>query len=395
MLPQGDAPRLLAIIGLALALSYAVFLTACIVEGYWLIDRHGHGIGNDFVHLWATGRLVLGGHPAAAYDPDLQRQAQAIAIGRPFEGDEYWPYPPTFMFAAALIATIPYVPASAAWIVATGAGYVAAIRCILGGRLGLLFACGFPGALWTIMAGQSGFLSAGLIAGTLGLMERHPVFAGCCLGLLTYKPQFGLLFPLVLAVGGRWRVIIAATLMALILVGASWLAFGAGTWEAFVHSLTTVSQRTLSQGLSGWYSLQTIFALVRALGGSERLAWVIQSASALGIAVALCVLWRSRVPFDLKAGALSVGGLLATPYLFFYDLVLLAVPTAFFLRFALTNGFRRSECVLLPISGALILSYPLAPTQVGLAAILIVAFLIGHRAMLCVRSGAAHSEQVG
>jgi hypothetical protein len=25
-------------------------------------------------------------------------------------------------------------------------------------------------------------------------MEREPVLAGCCLGLLTYKPQFGVLF---------------------------------------------------------------------------------------------------------------------------------------------------------------------------------------------------------
>jgi arabinofuranan 3-O-arabinosyltransferase len=388
MLPQGYAQRLLTIISLALALSYAAFLAGCIVKGYWLIDQQGRGIGNDFVHLWATGRLVLEGHPAGAYDADLQRQAQSIAIGRPFDGDEYWPYPPTFLFGAALIASIPFMPASATWFVVTATGYVAAIRGILGGRLGVLFACGFPGALWTIMAGQNGFLSAGLIAGSLGLMERHPVFAGCCLGLLTYKPQFGLLFPLVLAVGGRWRVIVAATAVALILAGASWLAFGAGTWGAFAHSLTTVSQRTLSQGLSGWNSLQTIFAFVRALGGGETLAWVIQGVVALGIAIALCALWRSGVPFELKAGALAVGGLLATPYLFFYDLVLLAVPTAFFLRFAMSNGFRRSECVLLLISGALILSYPLMTTQVGLAAILIIAFLIGHRAMLCVKSGA-------
>ena len=73
--------------------------------------------------------------------------------------------------------------------------FVAAMATILGGRTGLLVACGFPAATWNVTAGQNGFLTAALIGGTLGLMERRTALAGVCLGLLTYKPQFGLLFP--------------------------------------------------------------------------------------------------------------------------------------------------------------------------------------------------------
>jgi hypothetical protein len=72
---------------------------------------------------------------------------------------------------------------------------------------------------------------------------------------------------------------------------------------------------------------------------------------------------------------------LATPYLFVYDLVLLAVPVAFLVRFALSRGFLASELVLLPVVCALLLSYLVVPVQVGLAAALIVAALIGRRAM--------------
>ena len=53
-------------------------------------------------------------------------------------------------------------------------------------------------------AGQNGFLTAALIGGALGLLERRPALAGICLGLLTYKPQFGLLFPFVLIADRRW-----------------------------------------------------------------------------------------------------------------------------------------------------------------------------------------------
>jgi arabinofuranan 3-O-arabinosyltransferase len=376
----GDASRLVASVGLALALSYAVFLAGSFVQGYWLIDQHGYGIGNDFVNLWAAGHLTLEGHPAAAYDWDLQRQAQIVGVGHPFDGDGAWPYPPPFLFAAALLASIPYIAASASWLIATASAYVLAVRNILGGRTGLLFACGFPGALWNVTAGQSGFLSAALLAGALASIERHPIFAGCCLGLLTYKPHLGLLFPLVLAVAARWRVIIAATATALMLAAASWLVFGSDTWQAFAHALSAVNQRTLADGGAGWNKLQTIYGLVRTLGGGDALAWTAQGVTTFGIAAWLCALWRTRTPFDLRVAALGVGALLATPYLFIYDTVVLAVPTAFFLRFALAHGLSRREGALLVIAGALILSYLHITAQVGLAATLIVAFLIAHRA---------------
>ena len=101
----------------------------------------------------------------------------------------------------------------------------------------------------------------------------------------------------------------------------------------------------LGEGRADWSRLQSLFGLVRAHGGSEPLAW-----AAAGDRLALargrrrCVwLWRSRAPFELKAAALAAGALLATPYVYMYDLVVLAVAVAFLLRFALTRGFAASE----------------------------------------------------
>lgn len=374
-----DPRRLIAVVGLAVLLSELVFLGGAFFQGFFITDRAGHGIANDFVNLWAAGRLVLDGHAAAAYDWTIHRQVQESAVGHAFAGEYRWHYPPPFLFAAALAATLPYVPAGIAWLVATGAAYAAAIRGIVGERAGWLLALGFPGAIWNVTAGQNGFLTAALIGGALGLLERDPVLAGCCLGLLTYKPQLGVLFPLVLAATGRWRAFASAAAVAAMMAALSWLAFGSAPWLAMAQTVSTANQLVLTDGGVGWNKLQSVFGLVRALGGGESLAWMIQGSIAIAVAVTLTVMWRSDAPFCLKAAALAVGAVLVTPYVFAYDLVVLAVPVAFLLRFGLARGFLRFEALALAAAGALLLSYIVATTQVGLAASLIVALLVARR----------------
>jgi hypothetical protein len=311
----------------------------------------------------------------------MHRQVQEAAVGHAFEGAYRWHYPPPFLFAAALAAVLPFIPAGLAWLGVTGALYAAAIRGIVGDRVGWLFALGFPGALWNVTAGQSGFLTTALIGGALGLMERQPVLAGCCLGLLTYKPQLGVLFPLVLVATGRWRVFVAAAATAIALAALSWLAFGSAPWLAMMQTLSTANQLVLTDGGMGWGKLQSAFGLVRALGGGETLAWIVQGGLAVAIAAALVWFWRSDAPFELKAAALAVGTVLVTPYVFAYDLVVLAVPVAFLLRIGLAHGFKRREAYALAAAGALLLIYIVATTQVGLTASLIVALLVGWRAL--------------
>jgi len=63
-----------------------------------------------------------------------------------------------------------------------------------------------------------------------------------------------------------------------------------------------------------------VYGFIRAYGGSESLAWTVQIAFGVALAAGLVGLWRSRAPFDLKAAALAVGALLATSYLYMYDL---------------------------------------------------------------------------
>ena len=373
-----------------MALGYLIVLGGSYLQGHFLTDPQGRPIANDFVNVWAAGRLARDGAAPAAYDWTLHRAAEVRAVGYDFDGYYGWHYPPPAFFFAAALATLPYLVAAVIWLVTTLAAYAAAIAGILGLRTGVLFAFGFPAAIWNVTAGQNGFLTAALIGGTLGLLERHPALAGICLGLLTYKPQFGLLFPIVLIADRRWLTIAVATLTAIALAALSWLAFGSASWEAFAHWAPLSSRALIDEGALDWYRLQSVFALVRAHGGSETLAWTVQGALSLLLAVGLVWLWKSRGAYELKAAALAAGALLATPYLFMYDLVVLAVAVAFLLRLALAREFLTGiEIAALAAAGALILIYPYVQTHVGLAAVVIVMVLVVHRASTKARTSSA------
>ena len=376
-----DPRHSLELAGFAMAFGYAVFLALCVLEGYWLIDGAGQIIANDFVAVWSGGALVLDGHPASAYDWTLHRVVEVAAVGHDFEGYYGWHYPPTFLFAAAALAGLPYLAAEVFWLAATLPAYLAAVRAVLGERIGILLACAFPGVIWNVTAGQNGFLTAALIGGILANLTRRPVVAGIALGLLTYKPQFGLLFPLVLAFDGRWRVIAVAVMTAAILVAASLAAFGSGSWHAFFEWMPVTSAAVFGEGRAGLNKLQSLFGVVRWLGGSMTAAWIAQGALIAGAAVALIILNRQRVPAEVKAAALGVAALLATPYLYIYDFPVLAIPLAFLLRLGLRDGFLGHELAAMAAACALVLVFPVFAVPTGFVAALLVAALVARRAV--------------
>jgi hypothetical protein len=329
-----------------LALSVLVF-TGWIVVSDGLIDRTGQPIGTDFSNVYAAGSLTWQGRAADAYAPALQHAAEkAVFDGRevPFYG---WHYPPFFFAIAFLVAALPYAGGLALWLVASFAAYHAAIRAILPRRETLLVAAAFPAVLVNVGHGQNGFLTAALLGGALHWLDRRPWLAGVLIGLLAYKPQFGVLIPIALLAGGRWRTIGAAALTVAALVGISFAMLGSGIWHAFADSMNFTQTVVLEQGGTGWQKIQSIFSAVRALGANVPTAYAAQGMLLALLAASLAWLWHSDAAFELKAAALALASLLATPYVLDYDFVVLAVAIAFFVRHALNNGFRDFEISLL------------------------------------------------
>jgi hypothetical protein len=117
------------------------------------------------------------------------------------------------------------------------------------------------------------------------------------------------------------------------------------------------------------------------LGGSEALAAAAQFILSAAAALLLVVMWRTNLPFELKAAALCCGVLLATPYVFLYDFVLLAVAIAFLVRLGEQTGFLSGELPGIGAAGLLILLFPIITAPVGFAAAVVIALLVARRSL--------------
>jgi hypothetical protein len=378
--PAGVPRALFNVCFVLLVINVSLFPAAYFSHA-WIYDEHGLGVPTDFVNVWAAGRMVLDGHPALAYDWDLQKQVELALLRQDFIGYFAWHYPPPFLFVATILASLPYSVAFIGWVSISILPYLAVMRAIVGRSFGLVLAVAFPMVLNNALVGQNGFLTAALIGGTLYLLPTRPVLSGICLGLLTYKPQYGLLFPLVLIAASEWTVFFSAGITAVALAFASWLIFGTESWQAFFHWMPMFSQAFLSEGKATWWKLQSVLSLVRYFGGSEWLAWSCQWIVSGAVAVVLVVMWRSRqVRYSLKASSLAIGTMLITPYLFMYDMMVLAIPVAWLVRLGLASGFRAYELPGLACALALILCFTFWGIPTGLGATLIVGALVLRRA---------------
>lgn len=340
-----ERARLVALALLATALIAIVWL---IGTSDGLNDRLNRPLGTDFASFYAAGTLVRDGLAAFAYDPAVHfAREQAIFGG----ATQYYAfqYPPVFLLVSAALAQLPYLPALVVWQAATLVLYVLAIRAIVSagghsplqgqaGPVWLLLALAYPAVFINLGHGQNGFLTAALFAGALAILDRRPLAAGVLIGLMIYKPQFGLMIPLVLAVTGRWRTVAAAGLTVAALIAVSLLVAGVDTWRAFMASTSFTRETLLEQGDVGFFKMQSVFAWVRMWGGPVALAYIVQGAVTLATAAALAALWLGKARYPIKAAALLIGTLLATPFSLDYDLMLVAPAIAFLAVDAMQRG---------------------------------------------------------
>lgn len=369
-------------------LAYGATLGLLFGKG-WIIDAGAPAV-TDFLPVHVAGRLALAGQGAAAYDWRAFHGIQAAFVGHDFGGFLGWHYPPLFFAMAMALALLPYAAAFALWIAATGAGFAFVAAHIAGKRFALA-ALALPPVLACALVGQNGFFTAALLGGMLLALPTRPYVAGLMLAALAYKPQFGVLLPFVLAAGGQWRSLGVAALLTALWTASVWLA-APDLFRAFLHYLPETSAAVLGGGSAGWYKLQSLYAVTRLLGGGDGPAWTIQIAALLAAGLFCVWLWRRPTAFALKAAALATAALLATPYIYFYDLPLLAVPLAFLARH---RSFDRAEQAMTALSVLLLAGCAALPAPLGLGAILLTAAIVLRRAGRDQNSASSSSNATG
>jgi alpha-1,2-mannosyltransferase len=343
----------------------------------------------DFVLPWAASSLALSGHPQDVYVQDRQWAAEKAAAQNPDVGYTYWSYPPTFLVVALPTALLPYRWSLLIWLAATLTAYCLVIWAIVPDADALWIALAFPGTALNALAGQNGFLTTALFGAGLLLLRRKPLRAGVMFGLLTFKPQLGLLVPLVLIATRRWRAIAAAAFTTVAFAAISLMLFGVQTWAAFLHSLPE-SSRQLNNAQMGWGKIQSVYGGLRLLGFGSGPAYSIQVIVALVSAAIAVIVWRAhRVTFDIKAAVLVTATLLVTPYVADYDFVLLALPIAWMARDGAQNGFLSWEKPILLMSWLL----PLFARFLALKASIPLAPLVIAIMLACIARRAAYSSR--
>lgn len=267
-----------------------------------------HGDIDAFIR---AGDMALAGEAARAYD--------AAAFTAPFSDANrglLWFYPPHAFFAAAPLGAAPFVAVRPLWIALTIVSMFAVIRIAkLRGPLAVAIIAASPAMFVSLYFLQVGaFVALGLAASLL-LAPARPLVAGVILGVMTIKPQYGLLIPVFLAATGQWRVFAAAAATAVALVLLSVAVFGVAAWTAYFESIP--------RDQAAFFALPqpataSIGQLAVKLGAAPVVAIGAQLV-ALGVAAATTFMAARALDYRLAAGLVALLSLAAAPSSWTYD----------------------------------------------------------------------------
>ncbi len=323
----------------ALFISLAALLYGQLIyESEDLFTKAGPIIGGDFIVFEYAARIAGGPDMLAIYEMDnLKSMLQAAYPGK---GDFNfaWMYPPTMSLVISPFALPPYLASFTLWVALFGGAFLVTISRLWPDKWALFFVASSPAFFQAIITGQNGFLTATLLAVAGGFADRRPIVAGIAAGLLTVKPQLGLLIPVAFIAAGCWRAFFAAAATALLLAAASVVAYGPESWGAFVDAVTAHGARMSAEGFP-FNKLVTPFGFATMLGAPSSIAGAIQLAASLALCAYVFVVWRRVRDWDLRLAALATAAMLATPYAFYYEIIIMAPAMMMIARRAAQTGW--------------------------------------------------------
>ncbi|MEQ9239627.1 glycosyltransferase family 87 protein [Roseovarius indicus] len=284
----------------------------------------------DFYVFWAAAKLALQGLPLDAFDVDRIREIANVTQ----EGWMPWAYPPGFLLLVTPLGLLPFAPAWAAFMALSVAALALATRPFTAARPHLLLAIALaPAILPCLLVGQTSILwLAGLMAALAALHAEKPLLAGLFIGLLTLKPQLGLLLPVALIAAGQWRAILAAAVTAIALAAIPTALYGTAYWPEMLAMLDQHGT-TVRGAIADLTLMISPYSALAALGVAEPAALTAQWALTALCALAVFAVWRRpATSFDLRAATLLSAIPLASPYLWHYESAFLAPAALFLLR---------------------------------------------------------------
>lgn len=284
---------------------------------------HGNAPQQDY---WAFHVAAEAGREdaAALYDAASFRAQFAEPAGF------LWFYPPTMLLALFPFGLLSYGAAKAVWMVA---GF--SLLCLTAWRVSkgnavLTIAAALSPAMFAVFfTGQLSIFFACLAAVGFYHARTRPILAGICFGLLTMKPQLGLIAPVFLLLTGSWRAIGWACVTAVMLGLGAVAAFGLAPWMAFIESLSTTHSGYA--GSSGHIGRITLADSLRILGWLSAPVFGVAIASFAAACVALMLAVRTQASRTQLASIAMMLSAATAPYFWVYDWLFVSLAMLIFL----------------------------------------------------------------
>lgn len=288
-----------------------------------LLAIHGKPIGADWAAFWLAAEQTAHLKTAQAYDTPMFLKAFQAAFGR----EEYfaWQYPPTTSLALTPLTHLPYAIGALIWLFGAVLWLLIALHKAFPSNqseppaIAIALAC--PALMINLAYGQTGALIAVLTFVAITQLNTKPHLSGAAMGLIWFKPHFGVLFPFAVFGAKAWKagLVAAAIIMGWLIL--SLMHEGIEPWRAWVWALIDAPGRITNQILGGpftsWYGFATN------LSGSKEIGYIAQILSAsIAITATLFVFRKTSSPI-VRLAVLTTGALTVSPYTMFYDWVLI------------------------------------------------------------------------
>jgi len=315
--------RALCLLGGALfVLTLVTYLLTTHWAGAFPRDKATLVLGRDFLNLWMYGVASFAPDPARFYDVPTYNAELATLLGPGYPGQN-WPNPPTALVVMAPFGLLAYFPALLAWFsVSLLAFYLAGRRELADLRI-LAIVLVSPAALLCVLSGQSSFLTTAALLTIFATLDKGPLTAGVLIGLLTVKPQLGILFPFVLIASGRWKVFFTAAFTAVALFLASVAIGGIESWQDYITKALPLQREVLQDAAGIAMPFHpTVFMNIRGVVGNHP-GEIIQLAFTMGAvaAVTAAFRWRRDADSRMLQALFFAGTVSASPYMGAYDLL--------------------------------------------------------------------------
>jgi len=340
-------------------------------------------LGCDFFNFWAYGQSAFSSDPGAFYNWPAYSQYQT-ALGVDHIGHN-WSYPPNILLLTAPFGLLSYGTSLVVWTVSTIMLFLAVLHKKLSIPSLIALVLFSPAALNTLISGQSSLLTTTIILGAWCLLDCRPILAGVLIGLLSFKPQVALMFPVILIAMRRWPTFAAAAATTLAIGAATTILFGPNVWLQYVQFGLPYQNAVLTDPdmLSAPY-MPTLLMSFREFGWSYSHAMAAQALFSLG-AIAI-VFWAFRFYAEANKNLLfllfAACTVCASPYLLIYDLMPLTLAVVMSLA---RRDSRLPQLLLFGVFFLPTLNQTFGALHIGGAA-LIIPVLITHLVLELVKS---------